>query len=177
MDIELESLKSGIDIAHEIRKTDWDSEIIFVTSHDKMFETVHRTILKVFDFIEKFHLLEKRLEDDIKLIISQNHDCEKFCFENKKIKMQIYLKDIMYIYRDTYEKKLVIQTTNNKFLVNMTMFEILKKLDDRFKQVHRACIVNTQRVRSYNWCKGYFTLDNGKEVDYCSKSYKKSIVG
>lgn len=55
MDIELETKMSGIEIAKRIRKEDWESEIIFITCHDKMFETVHRDVLKVFNFIEKFH--------------------------------------------------------------------------------------------------------------------------
>lgn len=44
MDIELESSISGIQIAKKIRENDWESEIIFTTSHDKMFETVYRNI-------------------------------------------------------------------------------------------------------------------------------------
>ena len=54
MDIELENNTSGIQIAKYIRENDWDSEIIFTTSHDKMFETVYRNIYQVFDFIEKY---------------------------------------------------------------------------------------------------------------------------
>ena len=176
MDIELEkNSKSGIEIAKEIRRLDWDSEIIFATNHDKMFEVAHRTIFKVFDFIEKFHLLDERLERDIKLILDKNNDYEKFSFVNNKLKMQIYLKDITHIYRDTEERKLIIQTSNNKFIINMTIAEILKELDSRFKQVHRACVVNTERVNMYHWCKGYFILDNNQRVDLCSKLFKEKL--
>ena len=68
LDIELENSKSGIEIASMIRENDWDSEIIFITNHDKMFETAHRSVYEVFDFIEKYHDLEKRLTKDIKTI-------------------------------------------------------------------------------------------------------------
>ena len=44
MDIELETKTSGIEIAKMIREKDWESEIIFLTSHDKMFETVYRSL-------------------------------------------------------------------------------------------------------------------------------------
>lgn len=175
LDIELSGNSSGIDIASEIRSHDWDSEIIFLTSHDKMFETVYRTILKVFDFIEKFYSFKSRLEKDLKLIIGQKEDYAKFCFENNKIKIKIYLKDITHIYRDTHERKLIIQTTNNRFLVNMTINEMLAELDNRFKQIHRACIVNTDRVNKYDWNEGYFILDNGTEVPLCSKNFKVNI--
>lgn len=175
LDIELDDTRSGIDIAQEIRRFDWDSEIIFITSHDKMFETVYRNVLKVFDFIEKFHMFKARLEKDLKLILMQKTDTEKFSFVNNKIKMQVYLKDITHIYRDTQERKLVIQTSNNKFYINMTIIEILSSLDARFKQVHRACIVNNDRVNMYDWNKGYFILDTNEKVDLCSKGFKENI--
>jgi len=177
LDIELENSKSGLEVAKEIRKIDWDSEIIFITSHNKMFETVYRTIFKVFNFIEKFHDFEKRLAKDLKLIINKKDDFAKFIFENNKIKIEIYLKDIFYVYRDTYERKLVIQTSNNKFLINMTISEMLEKLDRRFKQIHRACIVNVDHVNKYDWNEGYFILDNGVKVSLCSKNFKENFNG
>ncbi|HOP65525.1 MAG TPA: response regulator, partial [Bacilli bacterium] len=74
LDIELNSNISGINIADMIRKNDWESEIIFLTNHDKMFEPVYRNIYKVFDFIEKYHNLNERLKKDLKKIVAQNYD-------------------------------------------------------------------------------------------------------
>ena len=63
MDLDLETSKvNGLDILREIREEDWDSEIIVLTNHDRMFETVHKEIYKTFDFIEKFDNLDKRLK-------------------------------------------------------------------------------------------------------------------
>lgn len=173
IDIELDKKKSGLDIAREIREQDWDSEIIIITNHDRMFETVYKTIYKVFNFIEKFDNMETRLEQDLKTIIRKTDDKKKFTYKNNKISLQIYLKDILYIYRDTIERKLVIMTTNNKYFVNMTIQNLLELLDSRFKQVHRACIVNDERVRLYNWNEGYFELDNAEKVFMLSKSFRK----
>ena len=55
LDIELANKMSGISIAKMIRNADWESEIIFITNHDKMFESTHRNVYEVFTFIEKFH--------------------------------------------------------------------------------------------------------------------------
>lgn len=175
LDIDLGKSLSGLEIAKKIRKNDWDSEIIFVTNHDKMFETIYRNIFKVFAFIEKFISLEDRLEKTITTIINKKSDYGKFCFSNSKINIQIYYKDITCIYRDTIERKLVIKTTSNKFLISMSITEIIKKLDGRFKQIHRACIVNAERVNIYNWSKGYFVLDTKEKIDMCSKNYKDNI--
>lgn len=173
IDIELDKNKSGLDIARQIRENDWDSEIIIITNHDRMFETVYKTIYKVFNFIEKFDNMESRLNADLKTIIRKTDDKKKFIYKNNKISLQIYLKDIMYIYRDTIERKLVIVTTNNKYSVNMTIINILELLDKRFKQVHRACIVNDERVRLYNWNEGFFELDNTEKVYMLSKTFRK----
>ena len=172
MDLELDKKHPGMDILREIRQNDWDSEIIVLTNHDRMFETVHKEIYKTFDFIEKFIDLEKRLKRDIKKIISKKHDYGKFIYKTRKIELQLYLKDIVYIYRDTVDRKLVIKTTNNEFYVNMAMKEIQKKLDDRFIMCHRSCVINEERISEKNYVDGYFITDTGEKVDMLSKKYR-----
>ena len=140
-----------------------------------MFETVYRTIFKVFDFIEKFHNLDSRLEKDLNKIISKDLDNKKFIYKSKKTDLQIYLKDIYYIHRDTVERKVVIVTKQTQFLVGLSILETLEHLDERFKQIHRACIVNTDYVNEYNWQEGYFVLKNGLKINLCSKNYKVDL--
>ena len=91
LDIELDSDVSGIDIANKIREKDWDSEIIFITNHDKMFETVHRNILDVFDFIEKFHDMESRLEHDLNIIYNQKFDKKMLKIYSRNADLEVYL--------------------------------------------------------------------------------------
>ena len=64
MDIDLKSKVSGLDIGKYIRNYDWDSEIIYITSHDKMFE-------KYLEIYIKFLILLKSLilwKNDLKMI-------------------------------------------------------------------------------------------------------------
>ena len=173
MDLELDTQYSGMDILREIREDDWDSEIIVLTNHDRMFETVHKEIYKTFDFIEKFENFEKRLKKDIKKIISKKNDYGKFIFNNRKISLQIYYKDIVYIYRDTVDRKLVIKTTNNEFIVSLTMKEMENKLDKRFNMCHRSCIINEERIIEKNFVEGYFITDTGETVHMLSKKYRE----
>ena len=172
MDLELNTKHDGMDILREIREDDWDSEIIVLTNHDRMFESVHKEIYKTFDFIEKFMDLEKRLKRDIKKIISKKNDYGKFIYKTRKIELQIYLKDIMYIYRDTVDRKLVIKTTNNEFIVNLAMKEMQTMLDERFKMCHRSCLINEDRIVEKNYVEGYFITDTGETVDMLSKKYR-----
>ena len=175
VDIELKNSKSGIEIASHIRDVDWDSEIIFITNHDKMFETVHRNVYEVFDFIEKYHELEKRLAKDLKIIISKNVDKKIFSYKGRNIDLQLYLHAINYIYRDKEDRKLVIVTDKSSFTINLGVKEILDLLDDRFKMVHRSCIVNTDKVVTYDWSKLKIVMKNGTEVNYLSRKFKKEL--
>ncbi len=176
LDIELDGFKSGIQIAEQIRSIDWENQIIFMTNHDKMFETVYRKVYEVFDFIEKFHDFKARLIKDLKLIMDIEFNNKLFVYKSRNIDLKIYLKNILYIYRDKEERKVVIVTDNNRFTVAIGVSEIMDYLDDNFVIVHRACIVNKNRVQKYNWKEKYFVLDNGDRVDMLSKKYKKDVM-
>ena len=173
LDIDLNSKVNGLDIGKYIRSYDWDSELLYVTSHDRMFEKVFRNIYKVFDFIEKFDSLEERLKNDLNQIVLKKWDKKKFVYSNSRVTFEIFLDDILYLYRDTVERKIAIKTsTGNVFLVNKNINQIIEELDDRFIQVHRSCIVNKSRVNVYNWSSGYFILDTNEKVNMLSKKYK-----
>ena len=155
LDVDLNDKIDGISIALKIRKNDWNSEIIILTYHDDYFERVYRNIYKVLDFIEKYKNMEERLSSDIKDVLNQDYDVNMFKYSTNQVDLQIYNKDILYIYRDTQKRKLVIVTTHNIF--------------------HRACIVNTKHVNLYKWNDGSFILDNNEEIFLLSKKYKNNI--
>lgn len=175
LDIELKNSKSGIEIASMIREKDWNSEIIFITNHDKMFETVYRNVYNVFDFIEKYHDMDKRLYNDFKTILKQNVDKKMFSYKGRNVDLEIYLNSILYIYRDKEDRKLIIVTDSSTFTISMGVKEILEMLDERFKMVHRACIVNTDKVSAYDWNNSKVILTDGRQVDFLSKKYRKEI--
>lgn len=173
LDIELNDHCSGVDIGKYIRSRDLDSELIYLTGHDKMFEKVFRSVYKVFDFIEKFDSMDKRLETDIRKLIFKKWDKRKFVYTNSRVNYEVFLDEILYLYRDTIERKVVIKTTGgNTFLINKNINELVYELDERFRQVHRSCIVNTDKVHLYNWAKGYFVLENTDRVELLSKKYR-----
>ncbi len=175
LDIELGQPESGMNIAKQIRATDWESEIIFITNHDKMFETAHRSVFNVYDFIEKFNDLDEKLKKDINLIYHRSYDNQMLVINKGNVHLQIYYSTITHIIRDKETRKINIYTDNNRYIVNMSMKEIKEYLSERFENVHRACIVNMNRIAHYEWNNGYFEIDNGKKVYMISKSYKKDI--
>lgn len=175
LDIELANKVSGISVAKLIRDVDYESEIIFITNHDKMFESVHRSIYAVFDFIEKFHDFDRRFKKAIREIMRRNFDNKMFIYKANNAELNIYYKAILYIYREKEERKLVIVADTNTYRVSLAIKDILLMLDGRFKQCHRSCIVNTDRVQEKNYAGKYFVLDNGVRVDMLSKSFKKDL--
>ena len=176
LDICLNSKKSGIDIINKIRNEDLKSEIIVVTSHDVMFETIFRTCRKIYYFIEKYYNMEDRLKNELKTIINNYNITNKFFSLDKNENLKISLDEILYIYRETSERKLYIVTNTKKYPVRLSIKEALIKCDDNFKQIHRACIVNINKVKYYNWQENYFILNNKEKVFMCSKTYKNNIV-
>ncbi len=175
MDIELDGKESGINIASLIRDDDWESEIIFITNHDGMFKDVYKNIYKVFDFVEKFHEFESQLTKDIIEIVSHKFDNKMFVHQGKYANLHIPYKEILYIYRDKEERKVVVVTDKNTFIVGLNINEIIKKLDNRFVICHRACIMNKERAREICYKDRYFVTDTGERVDMLSKLYKKDI--
>ena len=95
-----------------------------------------------------------------------------FIYKANNVELSVYYRSILYIYRDTEERKLVIVTESNKYIVGLNIKDILNLLDDRFMQCHRSCIVNKDRVQEKNYKDGYFTLDNGEKVYMLSKKFK-----
>lgn len=174
LDIELGSV-SGITIARLIRSVDWDSEIIFITNHDKMFESVHRSVYEVFDFIEKFHEFDKRFKKDIKEILKRKLDNKMFTYKSSNnIDLCIYYKYIQYICVE--DRKLIIYADHgNKYTINLNLKDIGKYLDSRFVQCHKSCIVNKDRIQEKNFKEGYFKLDTGEKVYMLSKKYRKDL--
>lgn len=173
MDIELENSKSGIEIAKEIREQDWESNIIFLTSHDHMFETAFRNIYNIFRFIEKFDNMDEKLTKDIRIITQHNFDNKTYKYTCRATELQIFLKTITYITRDTTERKLIIYTDTNSYEVTSTISKILKQLDKRFQQVSRSTIINKDKISKINWKEGYFILNNSREKHYLvSKTHK-----
>lgn len=177
LDIELANSGSGIQIAKKIREKDWDSQIIFMTNHDKMFETVYRNVYQVFDFIEKFHDFSPRLEKDLKAILNMKFDNKIFYYSGRNADLQLYMKSILYIHRDSTERKVMLVSDKNTFIISLSLNEVLEKLDDRFAMCHRSCIVNKSRVQKYDWTSKEITLDTGKVLKMLSKKYKKEIEG
>jgi len=175
LDIETPS-KSGIDIARQIRKTDVDSTIIFLTGHEELGNIVLRNDLMFSAFINKFDNLEGRLNKTLKKVLLLLNKKKILKFTDKNVLYTIDANDILYITKESFERKTIIKTDYAEYKINKSLFEIIQMLDGRFVQTHRACYINSDRKVTIDKTNKIVTFDNGETIDLVSDKYKKELV-
>ena len=121
LDIELDS-KSGIEIAREIRKSDWNSIILMTTAHTEMFPQVFKDRLMLFDFISKFDNYTDDLYNCIDKIIKIYSTKIPFSFNIRKINHQVSHDEILYLYFSKSERKTILRTISKEY--NKQIFKI-----------------------------------------------------
>lgn len=174
LDIELPN-KSGLDIARKIRSKDWESIIIFSTAHYELYLEAIKNRLMILDFISKFNNYGKRLCETIELAISILGKKRSLVFESGKILHKIKLDDIIYITRETFERKTIIKTAYGIYKVNENISKIMEELDGRFFQSHRSCIINTNYIKTVDFKGEKIVFNNGEQTYLLARSKKKEL--
>lgn len=175
LDIEIKNGISGIDIAKKIRKVDWNSIIIIVTSHSELGYEALKAQIMLLDFISKFDNCQNNLEKILIKAMQQINNKKILMFNSNGMDYRIFLDDIIYIVRDTIERKCLIKTTYNEIIVNKTLVELLEILDDRFYLSHRSCVVNTEKIVSIDWKHNIIQFNNGIAIDLISRERRKGL--
>ena len=97
-------------------------------------------------------------------------------FYDQGILYTIPLADILYITRDSIERKCIIKTDYSIFKVNKTLAELKNSLNNSFVQSHRACFINVDRVISVDSRNRIVSFDNGETSDLLSTNYRKDFL-
>lgn len=174
LDIELPS-KSGLDIARCIREKDWESIIIIVTAHSELGLDAVRNRLMLLDFISKFDNFESRLKLTLEIAVQILENKKTLVFESRSIKYRLKFDDIIYIIKDTLERKSIIKTTYMEYRINENISSIKKRLDNRFFQSHRSCIVNTDYIKKIDFKEGKITFSNNEYLYLLARDKKKGL--
>ena len=175
LDIETPS-RSGIDVAREIRRKDVDSVIIFLTAHEELGNIVLKNDIMFLSFINKFDNCENRLNKALDKSLNLLRKKNIIRFNDRNVLYTINTNDIIYITKDSFERKTIIKTDYTEFKVNNTLTEIISMLDSRFIQTHRACYINSDRKVKIDKTKKLISFDNGETIDLLSDTYKKELV-
>lgn len=174
LDIETPS-KSGIDVARDIRKNDVESVILFLTAHEELGSIIINENLMILSFINKFNNFENRLSLSLLEALKFINKKQIIKIKDKNICYDINISNILYITKDSFERKTIIKTDNNEIKISKSLTEVRKMLDDRFIQTHRACYINKDRKYKIDFKNKIITFDNNKTIDLISDKYKKEL--
>lgn len=168
--------RSGIDVARIIRQNDLNSVIIFLTGHEELGQLILRKELLFLSFINKYDNFVERLNKVIVDALRHLNVKRVLRFEEKGTIYTISLDDILYITRDSIDRKSIIKTNKNEFKTYKSLLEIMGMLDDRFCRSHKSCIVNLDRVCKVSKLKKIIEFDNGTSIDLISDKYKNKLI-
>lgn len=174
LDIETPS-GSGIDIARKIRKNDVDSVIIFLTCHEELGNVILKNDLMFLSFINKFDDFNNRLNKSLNKALDLLKNRKIIRINDRNITYTIDINDILYITKDSFERRTIIKTDYDEIRVNKSLNDIISMLDDRFIQTHRACYINNERRVKVDKTDKIITFDNGDKIDLLSDKYKKEV--
>ena len=175
LDIETPT-SSGIDIARIIRRKDIDSVLIFLTGHQELDRVVMKNDFLFLAFINKFDNCEKRLTSALDKALKIFKVKKTIRLKDNGVVYTIPLDDILYITRDSVERKCMIVTDYTTFKVGKTLNEMEQMVTDNFIKTHRACLMNKKRIISYNKTKRTATFDNGFESDLISTRFNNELI-
>ena len=96
-------------------------------------------------------------------------------FSDRNILYTINIRDILYITKESFERKTIIKTDYAEFKVNKSLSEIISMLDERFVQTHRACYINSDRKVKIDKTNRLITFDNNETIDLLSDKYRREV--
>ena len=175
LDIELPEI-SGLQIADKIRQDDWDSIIIFVTSHPECRNDIFYSRLLAFDYISKYMSYEKRLQESIEKASKIVGKKRIFIYKYNRIIYRLSYEEILYFERIAGTTKWLLHVEEgNVYEIGGTISDVLENLDETFILTHKSCIINTDKIKSIDYNTGMITLKNGEKIDKMSVRQRKEI--
>lgn len=175
LDIETPT-KSGIDIARIIRTKDVDSVLIFLTGHQELGNVVMKNDFLFLSYINKFDECEKRLTKSLDKALKLLKVKSVIRFKDNGVVYTIPQDDILYITRDSVDRKCIIVTDYNEFKVGKNLKELEAMVNANFVKTHRACLMNSKRVLSFNRAQREVIFDNGMTSDLISTRFDKELI-
>ena len=175
LDIETPT-RSGIDIARIIRNKDVDSVLIFLTGHQELGHVVMKDDFLFLSYINKFDDCENRLTQALDKALKMFKIKSIIRFKDNGVVYTIPQDDILYITRDSIDRKCIIVTDYNEFKVNKSLMELEEMANDNFIKTHRACLMNTKRILSFSKSQRQVVFDNGMTSDLISTRFNKELI-
>lgn len=175
LDIEL-PIVSGLEIASEIRETEDDSIIIFVTAHPECKNDIFYSRLEAIDYISKYYRYEERIEETIKHIMKRMYRNKTYSYTYNHIHNKLLYKEINYIEKEQLQNRCIIHLINkDKKIIPTTISNIKKELSPMFFQSHKSCIINIDNIKYIDYKNYTIYFKNGDNTNLLSFEARKEL--
>lgn len=175
LDIELPEI-SGLEIASNIRETDLESVIIFVTAHPECQNDIFYSRLLAIDYINKNKLWQDRLEKTIKYAVKNISNRRVLSFDYNRNSYRLPINSILYIEKVPDNQKCIIYMEDkSKYEILSTISKLKTKLGPSFYQSHKSCLVNIEKIKRINYPEGTITFLNNQTIYLISTRNKKGL--
>lgn len=164
LDINLENDDSGIDIANDIRKYDYDSIIILETGYKELISEAQRLRLAILDYVCKNINYDKNIKELLELSLEIFDLKKSIKFQVERVDYNIKYKDVLYIETDTIERKCVITTVNKTYENKKPLYFFERQLNKDFFKIGRGCIVNMKNIKKCDYDKNEIIFYNGTRL-------------
>ena len=145
LDIEMKQI-NGLEAAHQIRKVDTQTTIIFITSHDELASMGYE--VSAFRFLTK-PVKSQKLIEALEAVRSQNNSSKTIHVSNPEGDYTVNINDILFF--EAQNQQISIQTQANTFIQRYNLSAYVSELAKYdFVSVHRSYLVNMKYVKSIN---------------------------
>lgn len=175
LDIETPS-RNGIDVAEEVRNKEPNSSIIIISGYPDYDSEMLKREIGFISFLRKDDTFQERFNRSLDRVMSIINKKKLLKFNERGVMYKIAVSDILYVVRDSIERKSVIITDYGNFYTYKSLIKLQKELGRDFYQTHKSCLLNKQRAASVNKNKNIIMLDNGENLELLSDKYKKDLV-
>lgn len=174
LDIQLKGNITGFDIASEIRKKDWNSSIVFITSYKEKITLTYDYKLELLDYIIKSEpdKIKAKVHECLRIAESRQNTGYSGALTvlSKRFNTTIPYDEIYMIEALKGSHKLLLHYAAGLFEFYSSVNEVLERLDSRFLRCHKSVIVNTDKIRTVDKKNHIIYLTNGIECEYAPKS-------
>ena len=169
---------SGLDMARRIREEldDWVSVLIIITAFNEFKYEALGNRLYLLDFINKLNNCDNKIKEDLEISLKHYNNREKSIkYEYNHILKQVEFRHIIYIEKEPDSKRCIIKTTYGDQIINKTLNEVFKLLDNRFIKTSRSMIINKDNIREYDIKENKLIFVNGDYTYQISRNKKKEV--
>ena len=168
--------ESGLDAARYIREKDWNSFIIvYSVMKDKILETLTKR-LNILDFVDKGGDDTKEMNKLFKLCLRAMNIKADIKIVNGTRNYYFDANSILFVYRDTIERKCVIVMDTHEVAIAMDLNKLKVQMGSNFMYTHKSYLVNIKRVYTFNWKDFSVIFDNGRVENILSRTHKKELM-